>query len=102
MLSQDLVQDLVAANRILYRQGVVDGFGHVSVRHPARPDRFLIAEAQGAGARRPPTTSWNSISTAIAIDRRGRAIYSERFIHSEVYKAPARTSTPSSTATRPP
>jgi hypothetical protein len=37
-----LLDDLVAANRILYRQGVVDGFGHVSARHPARPDRFLL------------------------------------------------------------
>jgi hypothetical protein len=37
-----LLDDLVAANRILYHQGVVDGFGHVSARHPARPDRFLL------------------------------------------------------------
>jgi len=34
---QSLIQDLVAANRILYHQGIVDGYGHVSVRHPARP-----------------------------------------------------------------
>src|SRR5262245_66283012 len=35
------IDDLVAANRILYRQGVVDGFGHISIRHPERKDRFL-------------------------------------------------------------
>src|SRR5260370_9971706 len=40
-----LIDDLVAANRILYTQGVVDGFGHVSVRHPNRPDRFLMCRA---------------------------------------------------------
>src|SRR5258708_39373887 len=44
-----LLDDLVAANRILYRQGVVDGFGHVSVRHPARPDRFLLSAAKAPG-----------------------------------------------------
>src|SRR5260370_40043976 len=44
-----LLDDLVAANRILYRQGVVDGFGHVSVRHPARPDRFLMSAAKAPG-----------------------------------------------------
>ena len=37
-----LLDDLVAANRILADQGVVDGYGHVSVRHPADPQRYLI------------------------------------------------------------
>jgi HCOMODA/2-hydroxy-3-carboxy-muconic semialdehyde decarboxylase len=85
---QNLVQDLVAANRILYRQGVVDGYGHVSVRHPARPDRFLIAEAKAPGR----VTADDIMEFDLdgnAIDRRGRAIYQERFIHSEVYKARA-------------
>jgi hypothetical protein len=44
-----LIGDLVAANRILYRQGAVDGFGHVSVRHPARPDRFLMSASLAPG-----------------------------------------------------
>jgi ribulose-5-phosphate 4-epimerase/fuculose-1-phosphate aldolase len=47
--AQSLIQDLVAANRILYHQGVVDGYGHVSMRHPARPDHFLISEAKAPG-----------------------------------------------------
>ena len=38
-----LIDDLVAANRILYDQGVVDGFGHVSVRHDKDPGKFLLA-----------------------------------------------------------
>src|SRR5881396_2539765 len=37
-----LIEDLVAANRILCNQGVVDGFGHVSVRHDKRPEHFLL------------------------------------------------------------
>jgi hypothetical protein len=44
-----LIDDLVAANRILYRQGVVDGFGHVSVRHPGNPNRFLLSAAKAPG-----------------------------------------------------
>ena len=38
-----LVDKLVLANRILYRQGIVDGFGHVSVRHDKDPKRFLLS-----------------------------------------------------------
>ena len=38
-----LLEDLVAANRILVDQGVLDGFGHVSIRHPKDPSRFLMA-----------------------------------------------------------
>jgi hypothetical protein len=36
-----LIDDLVAANRILYEQGVVDGFGHVSARHDKDPSRYF-------------------------------------------------------------
>jgi HCOMODA/2-hydroxy-3-carboxy-muconic semialdehyde decarboxylase len=38
-----LIRDLVVANRILASENVVDAYGHVSVRHPDKPDRFLIA-----------------------------------------------------------
>jgi ribulose-5-phosphate 4-epimerase/fuculose-1-phosphate aldolase len=81
-----LIDDLVAANRILYRQGVVDGFGHVSARHPTRPDRFLLSEAKAPGR----VTADDIMEFDLEgkpIDGRDRPIYSERFIHSEVYKA---------------
>jgi ribulose-5-phosphate 4-epimerase/fuculose-1-phosphate aldolase len=81
-----LLDDLIAANRILYRQGVVDGFGHVSVRHPARPDRFLLSAAKAPGR----VTAEDIMEFDLdgkPIDGRERPIYSERFIHSEVYKA---------------
>jgi ribulose-5-phosphate 4-epimerase/fuculose-1-phosphate aldolase len=81
-----LIEDLVAANRILYRQGVVDGFGHVSARHPARPDRFLMSAAKAPGR----VTAEDIMEFDLdgkAIDGRDRPTYSERFIHSEVYKA---------------
>jgi hypothetical protein len=79
-----LIDDLVAANRILYRQGVVDGFGHVSARHPTRPDRFLLSAAKAPGR----VTAEDIMEFDLEgkpIDRRDRPIYSERFIHSEVY-----------------
>jgi ribulose-5-phosphate 4-epimerase/fuculose-1-phosphate aldolase len=46
-----VIDDLVDANHILYQQGVVDGFGHVSARNPANPNHFLIARSM-APARR--------------------------------------------------
>jgi ribulose-5-phosphate 4-epimerase/fuculose-1-phosphate aldolase len=81
-----LIDDLVAANRILYRQGVVDGFGHVSARHPTQADRFLMAAAKAPG-RVGAEDIMEFDLDAKPIDQRGRPIYSERFIHSEVYKA---------------
>jgi hypothetical protein len=44
-----LIEDLVAANRILYDQGVVDGFGHVSVRHDKDAEHFLLARSMAPG-----------------------------------------------------
>ena len=41
-----VVEDLVAANRILAAEEVVDAFGHVSARHPRTPDRFLLSQSE--------------------------------------------------------
>jgi HCOMODA/2-hydroxy-3-carboxy-muconic semialdehyde decarboxylase len=83
-----LIDDLVAANHILYHQGIVDGYGHVSVRHPTRPDHFLMSRARAPGlVTRDDVMEFDS--EANPVDRGGRPIYSERFIHSEVYKARA-------------
>ena len=81
-----LVDDLVAANRILYDQGIVDGFGHVSARHEPDPRRFLLARSMAPGL-----VTADDIMTfdldGNALDPRGRTLYVERFIHSEIYKA---------------
>src|SRR5688500_20316795 len=37
---------LVAANRILAHEGVVDAFGHVSIRHPENPARYIMARTR--------------------------------------------------------
>ena len=81
-----LIDDLVAANRILADQGVVDGYGHVSVRHPADPQRYLMSrsiapELVTAG----DVMEYDLDSTAV--DARGRTSYLERFIHGEIYRA---------------
>jgi HCOMODA/2-hydroxy-3-carboxy-muconic semialdehyde decarboxylase len=81
-----LIDDLVAANRILYKQGVVDGFGHVSVRHPTKPDRFLMSASLAPG-RVGKDDIMEFDLDGRPLDRRDRSIYSERFIHAEIYRA---------------
>ena len=43
---EDLIEELVTANRILAHEGVVDSFGHVSVRHPDNPQRYLLSRSR--------------------------------------------------------
>ena len=81
-----ILDDLVAANRILYRQGVVDGFGHISIRHPERKDRFLMSASLAPG-RVSKADIMEFDLDGKPLDQRDRSIYSERFIHSEMYKA---------------
>ena len=81
-----LVADLVTANHILSDQGVVDGFGHVSVRHDTRPDRFLLARNMAPGH----VAAGDILEFTLdgeAVDAGGRRVYLERFIHGEIYRA---------------
>lgn len=87
MTSVDLlINDLVVANRILTREGVVDGFGHISARHPERPDRFFISRS-----RSPELVTADDIMEfnldCTPIDQRGRVMYGERPIHGAIYEA---------------
>ena len=80
------IDDLVSANHILYNEGVVDGFGHVSVRHPDRPDRYLLARSLApAVVKREDILEFDLDSNAV--DARGARPYLERFIHGEIYRA---------------
>ncbi len=81
-----LVDKLVLANRILYRQGVVDGFGHVSVRHDQSSDHFLLARNMAPGLVRREDIVTFDLDGA-ALDAAGRRVYLERFIHGEIYRA---------------
>jgi len=84
----ELIDKLVVANRVLYRQGVVDGFGHVSVRHGKSPGHFLLARNMA-----PALVRHDDIVTfdldGEALDAGGRRVYLERFIHGEIYRARA-------------
>jgi ribulose-5-phosphate 4-epimerase/fuculose-1-phosphate aldolase len=80
-----LIDDLVASNRILYDQGVVDGFGHVSARHDKDPNRYLLARSMApALVTADDVMEYDLDSTPI--DQRSHAMYLERFIHGEIYK----------------
>src|SRR5262245_56961603 len=80
-----LVEDLVAANRILVDQGVLDGYGHVSVRHDRDPNRYLMSRSIA-----PELVTVADIMEydldSVAVDPRGRTSYLERFIHGEIYR----------------
>jgi HCOMODA/2-hydroxy-3-carboxy-muconic semialdehyde decarboxylase len=84
-MDENLLDDLVAANRILAEHGVIDAYGHVSIRSPDDPKRFLLARAIA-----PETVQREDILEydldAQALDARGRESVSERFIHSEIYR----------------
>jgi HCOMODA/2-hydroxy-3-carboxy-muconic semialdehyde decarboxylase len=82
----ELVDNLVIANRILYDQGVVDGFGHISTRLERNGERFLLARSMAPGL----VTAADIMAhdrDGEPVDPRGRTPYLERFIHSEIYKA---------------
>ena len=81
-----LITDLVIANRILFDQNVVDAFGHVSVRHEARPDRFLLARSMApALVTADDILEFDLDGSPVAANN--RPVYLERFIHSEIYRA---------------
>ena len=81
-----LVADLVAANRILADQGVVDGFGHISVRHDKNKAHFLLARSM-APALVQAEDIMEFDETCEPVDAKGRSPYLERFIHCEIFRA---------------
>lgn len=85
-VSPKMLDDLVSANRILAAEGIVDGFGHVSMRHPDAPDRYFISRSIApAQVTRKDLVEMTLDSEAVDPD--APPSYLERFIHGEVYKA---------------
>lgn len=81
-----VIRDLVIANRILAREGVIDDFGHVSVRNPADPDRFFLSRS-----RSPEIVSADDI-VEFTLDGEpvrpeNRRLYVERALHGAIYVA---------------
>jgi len=82
---RQLIEDLVAANRILAMQDVLDGWGHVSVRHNRDPNRFLLSRSLAPEL----ITAKDILEFDLdndPVDAKGRNLYTERFIHGEIYK----------------
>ncbi len=80
------IEDIVIGSRILAELGVLDGFGHVSARDPKNPNHFLMSRSLA-----PALVTADDIMEfdldGNAIDPRGRSLFLERFIHSEIYRA---------------
>jgi len=83
---KSLIDDLVMGNHILYDQKVMDGYGHVSARDPRDPGRFLMSRARAPGLVSAADIMEFGLDGE-PIHNDDRPIYSERFIHSEAYKA---------------
>src|SRR5262245_39179564 len=83
--SEQTIRDLVIANRILAHEKVVDGYGHISVRHDKDPTKYLLA-----GAIAPKLVTTQDILTfdfdSKPIGETGGRYYLERFIHGEIYR----------------
>ena len=81
-----VLSELVVANRILAREGVVDAFGHISARHPEHPDRYIMSRS-----RAPELVTSEDLMVfeldGTPVDPRGRMPYAERPIHSGLYEA---------------
>jgi ribulose-5-phosphate 4-epimerase/fuculose-1-phosphate aldolase len=84
-VDQALLDDLVAANRILYTKNIVDGLGHVSARHDKDPNLYVMAAEKAPGlVEREDLAIYDLDSNAQTL--RDRRPYNERFIHGEIYK----------------
>jgi len=82
-----LLRDLAVANRILAREDVVDAFGHVSIRHPERPDRYFLSRSRSPGlVTRDDLVEFTLEGEAVDADEQ-RSFYIERPIHGGVYEA---------------
>jgi ribulose-5-phosphate 4-epimerase/fuculose-1-phosphate aldolase len=82
----NILEDIVAANRILAKENVVDAFGHISVRHPGYADRYLIARAI------PPELVCKEDILEVSLNGDvlhgdSRKPYLERFIHGAIYES---------------
>src|SRR5215475_12533898 len=87
-LDRELLEDLVAGNRTLARLGVLDAFGHISVRDPRDPHRYLISRSLAPESVTAADILRLDLDSQIVDPKdEGKLLYRERFIHGEIYKA---------------
>jgi ribulose-5-phosphate 4-epimerase/fuculose-1-phosphate aldolase len=80
-----LIEDLVAANRILAEEGVLDAYGHVSIRHPSNPNRYLMSRSLAPILVTASDIMEYDLDSG-PVDPKERRSVLERFIHGEIYK----------------
>jgi ribulose-5-phosphate 4-epimerase/fuculose-1-phosphate aldolase len=87
--SQDraLIDEVVIANHILANEGVLDAYGHVSVRDERNPNHFYLARHVAAGLVTVEDILEYDLDTRPVVQGQGTAGYTERFIHGEIYRA---------------
>ena len=84
-LPAGMLDELVAANHILYQHGVVDGFGHVSVRDPRDASRFWMSRSMAPGlVTAEDVLPFDLDCNPLIPD--APPVYAERFIHGEIYR----------------
>lgn len=82
---ESVLTRLVMANRILAREDIIDNFGHVSVRHPLRPDRYFLSRSRSPEVvTRADIMEFTLEGELLADDP--RSPYAERHIHGAIYK----------------
>jgi ribulose-5-phosphate 4-epimerase/fuculose-1-phosphate aldolase len=84
--SAELRHDVAVANRILGYEGVIDAFGHVSLRHPERPDRYLLSRSRAPALVEPDDILEFTLDSE-PVEPPTVQLYAERVIHGEIYKA---------------
>ena len=80
------LDDLAAASRILVDQGVFDAAGHVSMRHPEHPERFLMSRSLAPQLVTPEDIMEFTLDSE-PCEARGRTPFIERYLHGEIYRA---------------
>lgn len=82
----DALEELVTANRILAKEGVVDSFGHISLRHPDNPQRYFLSRSRAPECIEVADLMEFTLEGE-AVDPKGRDPYAERAIHGSVYES---------------
>jgi ribulose-5-phosphate 4-epimerase/fuculose-1-phosphate aldolase len=82
---RDVIEELAVANRILGNEGVIDAFGHVSIRHPDDPGRYLLSRSRSPLIVEPDDILEYTLDS-VPLTPPTAQQYSERVIHGEIYK----------------
>jgi ribulose-5-phosphate 4-epimerase/fuculose-1-phosphate aldolase len=82
----DIIEELALANRILAHEGVLDAFGHVSVRHPTDPGRYLLSRSRSPAVIGPDDILEFTLDSQ-PVRQPKVQLYAERVIHGCIFQA---------------